>query len=152
MWFDVAQQGKSPQNNWQQPQTNGSVPSSVSSKFLSPLYAQSYMCMSHPLITPFLFPLLPVALVSILWRPLLTGFCLRFSDIYFWLCPFCTLKHCNSIDWPVFRIQYHWIYFSSNASECLLAFLMSCLERTHFEKEIKWSHSVMSNSLWPHGL
>ena len=48
MWFDVAQQGKSPSNNWQQPQTNDSVPLSVSSKLLSPLYAQSYMSTGTP--------------------------------------------------------------------------------------------------------
>lgn len=56
----MAQQGKSPSKNWQQPQTNDSVPLSVSSKLLSLLYAQSYMSTG----TPF-FPFPPVALVSV---------------------------------------------------------------------------------------
>ena len=58
--------------------------------------------------------------------------------------PFATLKHCNSIDWPVLRIEYHWIYLSSNASDHLLAFLMSGLERTHLE----FSINSQCDQLW----
>ena len=51
MWFDVAQQDKSPNNNRKQPQASESAPFSVSTEFLPRLYAQSYMGMIHPLIT-----------------------------------------------------------------------------------------------------
>ena len=92
MWFDVAQQDKSPNNNRKQPQASESAPFSVSTEFLPRLYAQSYMGMIHPLITSFLFPLPSIAPVPILWRLLLTGFCLRLSDFYFWLCLFCHIQ------------------------------------------------------------
>lgn len=141
MWFDVAQQDNSPNNNKKQPQASDSAPFSVSTEFLPRLYAQSYTGTIHPLITSFLFPLPSVAPVPILWRLLLTGFCLRLSDFYSDSVSFVTFKHCDWIDWPVFRIEHHWIDFSSNACDSLLAFLMSGLERAAFESSInsQWS-------------
>ena len=46
--------------------------------------------------------------------------------------------HWNTVIWLIGQYsEYSITDFSSNASDCLLAFLMSGLERTHFEKERK---------------
>ena len=91
--------------------------------------SQSFLEDSYSWTTGPIIPRLPESHLPLTWNDCI---------------PFATLKHCNSIDWPVLRIEYHWIYLSSNASDHLLAFLMSGLERTHFE----FSINSQCDQLW----
>ena len=49
---------------------------------------------------------------------------------------------------PTYFCIFHWLFYITEVT------MTACLvtQKSKSEKSLKWSHSVVSNSLWPHGL